>query len=85
MTNQPVLTDKDLLKEFLEAQKMETNSYNYFAGECKNDQLRSSCLQLLDEEHDIQNSIFNMMHAHGWYPAKPAQQADIDAAKQMYC
>ncbi|MBQ3140667.1 MAG: spore coat protein [Clostridia bacterium] len=84
MPNTPCLSDKDLLKEFLDAQKQETQAYNYFAGECKNDALRASCLQILDEEHDIQNAIFNIMHANGWYPTKPAAQADIDATRQMF-
>lgn len=84
MPNTPTLSDKDLLKEFLDAQKAETQTYNYFAGECQHDSLRAACMQILDEEHDIQNSIFNMMHDNGWYPTKPATQADIDAAKQLY-
>ena len=31
-----------------------------------------------------QLSIFNAMEQQGWYPVKPAQQQDIQAAKQKY-
>ncbi|ADZ84312.1 spore coat protein [Cellulosilyticum lentocellum] len=76
--------DKELLTDALDAQKTETNNYNTFANECAHPNLRNTFLSILSEEHDIQFQVFNTMHAAGFYPTPPAEQAKIDEAKQTH-
>lgn len=76
--------DKELLTDALDAQKTETNNYNTFANECAHPGLRNTFLSILSEEHDIQFQVFNTMHAAGFYPTPPAEQAKIDEAKQTH-
>lgn len=76
--------DKELLTDALDAQKSETNHYNTFANECVDPSLRNTFLNILKEEHNIQFDVFNTMHAAGFYPTCPAEQAKIDEAKQTH-
>ncbi len=79
-----ILTEKEILQDSLINQKHITTSYNTFAGECANAQLRSAFLNILDDEHKIQAEIFDCMQSNGWYPTEPAEQQKIEQAKQKY-
>lgn len=83
-TMQTGLTEKDILQDCLSSQKYVTDSYNTFAGECVNEQLRSAFLNILDDEHRIQADIFCDMSAKGWYQPAPADQQKIQQAKQKF-
>ena len=76
--------DKELLTDALDAQKTETNHYNTFANECAHPELRNTFLNILQEEHDIQFDVFNIMHDAGFYPTPSAEQPKIDEAKQTH-
>jgi spore coat protein CotF len=78
------MTDKEILKDCLDTQKHITANLNIFAGECANEQLRNTFLNILDEEHRIQADIFTDMNANGWYPTTPADQQKIQQTKQKY-
>ena len=41
-------------------------------------------LDILEEEHDIQQDVFNMMHSKGYYPTPAAEQQKVDQLKQQY-
>lgn len=73
-----------MLHDFLSTQKMVTGNYNTFAGECMHSDLRSDVLSILQEEHSIQNEIFEEMKQNGWYPVKAATQAQITTAKKKF-
>ena len=76
--------DKEILQDGLISQKHITESYNTFAGECVNEQLRSTFLQILDEEHQIQADMFCTLQSNGWYQVEPAQQQKVDQARQKF-
>lgn len=76
--------DKELLTDALDAQKSETNHYNIFANECLHPELRNTFLNILQEEHNIQFDVFNIMHDAGFYPTPCAEQTKIDDAKQTH-
>lgn len=76
------LGEKDMLNDFLASQKQITASYNTYAGECVNPQLRTAFLNILDEEHRIQADIFDDMTAKGWYQVEQADQQKIWQTKQ---
>lgn len=78
------LTEKDILQDCLSSQKQTTATYNTFAGECKNTELRTAMLNILTDEHNIQADIFNTMHVNGWYPTEAADQNKINQARQKF-
>ena len=73
----PCLGDKEILQDSLLVQKQMTSSYNTFAGECVNPQLRSAMLTILNDEHKIQAEMFTTMQSRGWYQTQQAQQQKI--------
>ena len=77
-----ILDEKEMLNDFLISQKLITSSYNTFAGECVNAQLRNTFLNILDDEHKIQADIFGSMQAKGYYQTEPADQQKVWQAKQ---
>ena len=74
----------EILKDSLMSQKMLTDSYNTFAGECVNEQLRSAMLGILNEEHQIQADIFCDMKSRGWYQTEPADQNKVMQTRQKF-
>lgn len=79
-----ILREKEMLQDSLISQKLITESYNSFAGECVNEQLRSTFLNILDDEHCIQAGIFNTLQTNGWYQVEPAEMQKIQKARQKY-
>lgn len=77
-----VYNDKQILQDTLMSQKHITDAYNTFAGECANDRLRSTMLSILNDEHNIQATIFSSMQTNGWYKTEPATTKSIQKAKQ---
>ena len=78
------LGEKELLQDSLISQKQITGSYNTFAGECVNAQLRSTFLNILDEEHCIQADVFSQLQSNGWYQVEPADAQKVVKAKQKF-
>ena len=79
-----IVGDKELLHESLICQKQISSEYNTYAGECKNDQLRNTFLDILSDEHCIQADVFNNMYSNGWYKLEPADQNKVATTKQKY-
>ena len=46
--------------------------------------VRESLLDILEEEHEIQQDVFCMMHAKGMYPTPEADQKKVQQLKQQY-
>ena len=78
------MNDREMLNDLLVSQKYTTSGYNTWAGECVCPELRTEMLNLLREEHEVQNTIFNEMSSRGWYPVQPAQAGQVDQAKTKY-
>ena len=79
-----IMKEKELLQDGLLVQKHITDSYNTFAGECVNEQLRGAMLNILDDEHRIQADIFCNLQSHGWYQVEAAEQQKIQQARQKF-
>ncbi|MDR2530318.1 MAG: spore coat protein [Oscillospiraceae bacterium] len=75
--------DKEILSDLLIAEKQLTSTCNTWAGECSSDQLRNAFLNVLDDTHRIQASLFRSMQSRGWYPTETAEAAKIQQTKQM--
>lgn len=77
-------TDKEILADGLSTQKSATEKFNTFANECVHDSLRSTMINILEQEHSISTDVFNMMHQRGMYETPPAEDKKIIEAKQKF-
>ena len=57
-----------------------------YAGstECVHDNVRNTMLKILEQEHSIQNEVFNMMHARGYYETPAAEEKKVQEAQQKF-
>lgn len=78
------LTEKEILADALESEKQATGYYNTFSNECVHSSVRDAILNCLEEEHDIQQSVFEEMHARGYYPTPAAEMSKVDQVKQKF-
>lgn len=76
--------EKEMLTDLLSSQKFITSGYNAFANECATPSVKTDFVNILQEEHQIQNDIFCEMQRHGWYPTEAADQNKINQAKQKF-
>jgi len=79
-----VYTEKEVLSDALSAQKACTELFNKASNECVHENVRESLLDILEEEHEIQQDVFVMMHDKGMYPTPEAEQKKVDQLKQQY-
>ncbi len=78
------MEEKEILGDALSTQKHCTDNYNTFSNECVNEDLRQTMLDILNEEHNMQQDVFNTMHDKGYYPTPEADQQKIEQAKQKF-
>ncbi len=79
-----IFTDKEVLGDALTVQKTTTNNFNTYSNECVHNNVRETMLNILSEEHEIQNDVFNMMHERGYYPTPSADTKKIEETKTKY-
>ena len=77
-------TEKEILGDALATQKNATNLFNTCSNECVHEGLRSTMLDILAEEHTMQQNVFCSMHERGFYPTPDAPQNKIDDTKQKF-
>ena len=80
-----IYTEKEILSDALSAQKATTALFNTSANECVHEDVRQTLMRILNEEHEIQKDVFDMMHAKGLYPTPAADEKKVQEAKQQYC
>ncbi len=76
--------EKEILGDALATQKNATNLFNTCSNECVHEELRSTMLDILADEHSMQQDVFCSMHEKGYYPTPDAAQNKIDEAKQRF-
>ncbi len=76
--------EKEILGDALATQKNATNLFNTCSNECVHEGLRSTMLDILADEHAMQQDVFCSMHERGYYPTPDADQNKIDEAKQKF-
>lgn len=79
-----VYSEKEILGDALATQKATTANFNTAANECVNEDVRQMVMGILQEEHDIQQNVFNMMHEKGYYPTPAAEDKKIEQVKNQY-
>ena len=79
-----IYTEKEIYGDALTAQKGCTNQYNLAANECTHEDVRQSVMKILNQEHEIQKSVFDGMHAAGFYPTPAAEDKKVQETKQKF-
>ncbi len=81
---QKCMQDKELMDDVLASEKAMTGSYNTFTNECSTARVRDEFLNILNDAHQIQASVFDEMKKRGWYPTPAAEQNRIAQARQKF-
>lgn len=79
-----VYTEKEILGDALSSQKATTELFNKASNECVHEDIRETLLDILEEEHEIQQDVFVMMHDKGMYPTPEADDKKVQQLKQQY-
>ena len=79
-----VYTEKEILGDALSSQKATTELFNKASNECVHENVRETLLDILEEEHEIQQDVFIMMHDQGMYPTPEAEEKKVQQLKQQY-
>ena len=79
-----VYTEKEILGDALSSQKATTELFNKASNECVHEDIRETLLDILEEEHEIQQDVFVMMHDKGMYPTPEANDKKVQQLKQQY-
>ena len=78
------LSEQEILADLLAGQTMLTAGYNSGACECVNPALKADLMNILNEEHQIQQELLSEMVKRGWYQPEQAEAEKIIQAKQKY-
>ena len=79
-----IYTEKEIYGDALAAQKTATSEMNKAANECVHEDVRKTMMNILNQEHEIQKSVFDDMHAAGYYPTPAAEEKKVQDAKQKF-
>ena len=82
--NQLNMSDKEIMEDILMSQKFISNAYNTVTNECINQQLRTDFLNILREEHNIQQSVYDQIKTRGWFSPAQAETQKISAAHTKF-
>jgi spore coat protein CotF len=77
-------TDREMAQDCCETSKYLTGAYNLASNEAWDDELRSSLLNILLEEHQLEAAAKKQMNSKGWIKAKDAISQDISTAKRKF-
>ncbi len=79
-----IYTEKEIYGDALTAQKTATSEANMAANECKHENVRKTIMNILNQEHEIQKSVFDDMQAAGYYPTPAADDKKVQDVKQKF-
>lgn len=77
-------SEKEVLHDALTTAKLSTTNYNTFSNECAHENVRNVMLNVLADEHDIQDDVFHLTSAKGYYPTPAAEEKKIMETQQKY-
>ena len=76
--------EEQKLTDLLSTQKFLTGAYNSYYCEAATGEVKSCLSSILQDEHRIQEEIFNEMNNRGWYPVEKAEDTKLNSAKQKF-
>ena len=82
-TNQ-TMQEKEIMTDLLCSQKFVTSLYNTFCNEASTPAMRSCLSSILQDEHRVQEEIFNEMSNKGYYKVEMAEETKLNTEKQKF-
>lgn len=82
--NRQEFDEKQRLTDLLDSQKFVTGVYNTFCCEAATPDVKTCLSGILQDEHRIQESVFDSMNRMGFYTLEKAEDTKINAAKAKY-
>ena len=76
--------DQDLLEDVLITEKNLCSLLTTGVTECATANVRTDIKDVLNNELDIQNQVFNTMSTKGWYQPEAAEQNKITQARNKF-
>jgi spore coat protein CotF len=80
----PEMNDRDRINDVLATEKYLTTAYNVAVNEASTEQLYQTQLSLLNELHQCQRDLYNLMQRRGWYKVDQAMPQAISQAAQQF-
>lgn len=80
----PEMNDRDFINDILTQEKYLTFGYNTGLNEMQNPQLHQTIQQILNDAHQSQLKLFDLMFQKGWYKMKTAEQQEISQAYTQF-
>jgi spore coat protein CotF len=80
----PEMNDRDFINDVLATEKYMAAGYNSAVNEASNETLYQMQLQLLNEVHQAQRDLFNLMHQKGWYKLDAADTNQVAQKAQQF-
>lgn len=78
------MNDRDRLEDMLSTEKYLTNNFNVYAREAGHKQLQQDVMTILNETHQIQYEMFELMFQKGHYKLEAEQQMKLDQTFQQF-
>lgn len=80
----PEMNDRDRINDILALEKYLTDSFNVSAREASHPHLHQDIMTILNETHQCQYEIYEMMFKKGFYKLEAEQQSALDQAYQQF-
>lgn len=71
------MSDKEYVQDCISSQKYIASSYNTYAFECVDTQLKNDMLTILKDEQMINKQLYDQMQTNGWYQVQYAQPQQV--------
>lgn len=84
MQNTSGMSEKEVLTDLLSSQKFITGAYNTFCCEAAEPSVKNCLMSMLEDEHRIQQELFQTMSQKGFYQTEKAEENKIQQAKQQF-
>ena len=78
------LNDKERMEDLLSQEKFLISAYSTFIPEASCPNLRQVLTTNFNDCVQNQYQVYDKMSQLGWYATKPAQQTDVDTARQKF-
>ncbi|UVI29197.1 spore coat protein [Paenibacillus spongiae] len=80
----PEMNDRDRINDVLAMEKYLTDSFNVSAREASHQALHQDIMTVLNESHQCQYGLFELMFRKGHYKLQAEQQQALDQAYQQF-
>ena len=78
------MNEKQMMTDLLCSQKFVTGVYNTYCNEASTSAMRSCLSSILQDEHRMQEELFNEMSAKGYYKVEMSEETKLNAEKQKF-